>query len=43
LGLTDHKIKELLGSLKRDTVAMACKQIRPRIELVVAADGDFFE
>jgi hypothetical protein len=43
LELTDHKIKELLGSFKRDTVAMACKQFRPRTELVVAADGDFIE
>jgi hypothetical protein len=31
-----------MGILERDTVAKACKQFRPRIEVVVAAaDFDF--
>ncbi len=38
-----HKIKELMGSLKRNTVATACKYFRPRTEAVVAADGDFIK
>ena len=35
-----QKIKEVMGSLYRDTVAKACKRFRPKIEAVVAADGD---
>jgi hypothetical protein len=38
-----QKIKEVMGSLDRDTVAKACKRFRSRIEAVVAADGDFIE
>jgi hypothetical protein len=38
-----QKIKEVMGSLYRDTVAKACKRFRSRIEAVVAADGDFIE
>jgi flagellar biosynthesis regulator FlbT len=37
------KIKEVMGSLDKDTVAKACSRIRSRIEGVVAADGDFIE
>jgi hypothetical protein len=37
------KIKELMDSLKRDTMAWACKQFRPRIEAMVAANVDFTE
>jgi hypothetical protein len=37
-----NKSKEVMGILERDTgVAKACKQFRPRIEVVVAADCDF--
>ncbi len=37
------KIKEVTGSLNRDTVAKACRRFRSRIKAVVAADGDFIE
>ncbi len=37
------KIKEVMGSLDRDTVAKAFKWHTSRIEAVVAADGDFIE
>jgi hypothetical protein len=37
------KIKEVMGSLDRDTVTKACRRFRSRIETVVAADGDFIE
>jgi hypothetical protein len=30
-----------MGILESDTMAKACKQFRPRIEVVVAADCDF--
>jgi hypothetical protein len=36
-------MKEVMGILERDTVARACKRFRPRIEEMVAADGDFSE
>jgi hypothetical protein len=35
--------KMVMSSLESDTVARACKQFRPRIEAVEAADGDFIE
>ncbi len=38
-----QKIKELMDSLKRDTMAWASKQFRPRIEAMVAANVDFTE
>ncbi len=38
-----HKMKEVMGILKRDTVARTCKRFRPRGEEMVAADGDFNE
>ncbi len=38
-----HKMKEVMGILERDTVARACKRFRPRIEEMVAVDGDFNE
>ncbi len=37
------KIKEVMGSLDRDTVVKAFKWYTSRIEAVVAADGDFIE
>jgi len=37
------KIKEVVGSLDKDTVARACRSFRSRIEAFVAADGDFIE
>ncbi len=37
------KIKEVMGSLDRDTVAKAFKWCRSRIEDVIASDGDFIE
>jgi hypothetical protein len=37
------KIKEVRGSLDRDTVAKVFKCYTSRIEAVVAADGDFLE
>jgi hypothetical protein len=36
-----NKIKEVMGILERDTVAKACKQFRPYVEVVVAADCNF--
>jgi hypothetical protein len=38
-----QKIKKVMGSLDRDTVARTCKQLRTRIEAVVQANGDFIE
>jgi hypothetical protein len=38
-----HKIKEVMGILERDTVAMTYKWFRPRIEMVVATDSNFIE
>jgi hypothetical protein len=37
------KIKEVMGSLDRDTVAKAFKWYTSRIEAVITADGDFIE
>jgi len=37
------KIKEVMGSLDRDTMARDCRRLRFRIEAVVTADGDFIE
>jgi hypothetical protein len=36
-------MKALMGSLNRDTVAKACKRFRSRIEVAVAAGGNFIE
>jgi hypothetical protein len=35
------KIREVMGSLDRNTVAKAGKRFRSQIEAVVAADGSF--
>jgi hypothetical protein len=37
------KIKEVMGSLNRDTAVKAFKWYTSRIEAVVAADGNFIE
>jgi hypothetical protein len=37
------KIREVIGSLARNTVAKACKRFMSRIEDVVNADGGFIE
>jgi hypothetical protein len=37
------KIKEVMVSLPRDTVAKACRRFRQRIEAIVDAGGDIFE
>ena len=37
------KIKEVMADLDRDTVARACRSLRPRLEAVVEAGGDFIE
>ncbi len=36
-----QKMKELLGSLARDTLAKACTSFRSRTEAVFTADGSF--
>jgi hypothetical protein len=36
-----HKMKEVMGSLERNTVARACNRLRPRIEEMVATGGNF--
>jgi hypothetical protein len=38
-----QKIKEVMGAIVRDTVAMACTSFRSRIEVVFTADGSFTE
>jgi hypothetical protein len=38
-----QKIKEVMGSLARDTLAKACTSFRSRIEVVFTADGSFIE
>ncbi len=38
-----QKIKEVMGSLARDTLAKACTSFRPRIGVVFTADGSFIE
>jgi hypothetical protein len=35
------KIKEVMGSLIKNTVAKACKSLMSRIEAVITADGSF--
>jgi hypothetical protein len=37
------KIKEVMASLSRDTVAKACRWFRQRIEAVMEAGGDFLK
>jgi hypothetical protein len=37
------EIREVMGSLDRNTMAKACKRFRSRIEDVVNADGSFIE
>ena len=37
------KMKEVMGSLARDTLAKACKSLRPRIEALFTSDGSFIE
>jgi hypothetical protein len=37
------KIREVMGSLARNTVAKACKRFRSQIEAVAAAGGIFTE
>jgi hypothetical protein len=36
-----QKIKEVMGSLIKNTVAKACKSLMSRIEAVITADGSF--
>jgi hypothetical protein len=38
-----QKMKEVMGSLARDTLAKACTSFRSRIEIVFIADGSFIE
>jgi hypothetical protein len=38
-----QKMKEVMGSLARDTLAKACTSFSSRIEVVFAADGSFIE
>ncbi len=38
-----QKIKEVMGSLARDTVAKACMSFRSRIEALFTADGNCIE
>jgi hypothetical protein len=38
-----QKIKEVMGSLARDTLAKACTSFRSRIEVVFTADGSIIE
>jgi hypothetical protein len=38
-----QKMKEVMGSLARDTLAKACTSFRSRIEVVFTADGSFIE
>jgi hypothetical protein len=37
------KIKEVMASLPKATVAKACKRFRPHIEAVVKDGGDFLK
>ncbi len=37
------KIKEVMGSLNRDTVAKSCNSFKLKIENVATADGDFIK
>ncbi len=38
-----QKMKEVMGSLARDTLAKACTSVRSRIEALFTADGRFIE
>jgi len=38
-----QKIKEVMGSLARDTLAKACTSFRSGIEVAFIADGSFIE
>jgi hypothetical protein len=38
-----QKMKEVMGSLARNTLAKACTSFRSRIEVVFTADGSFIE
>jgi hypothetical protein len=38
-----QKMKEVMGSLARDTLAKACTRFRSRIEIVFTANGSFIE
>jgi hypothetical protein len=38
-----QKMKEVMGSLTRDTLAKACTSFRSRIKVVFTADGSFIE
>ncbi len=38
-----QKMKEVMGSLASDTMAMPCTSFRSRIEVVFTADGSFTE
>jgi hypothetical protein len=38
-----RKMKEVMGSLSRDTVAKACMSFRSRIEALFTDDGSFIE
>ena len=38
-----QKMKEVMGSLSRDTMAKACTSFRSRIVVVFTADGSFIE
>ncbi len=38
-----QKIKEVMGSFNRDTVAKACNSFTLKIENVVTADGNFIK
>ena len=38
-----QKMKEVMGSLARDTLAKACTSFRSRSEALVTADGSFIE
>jgi hypothetical protein len=37
-----QKIKEVMGSLVRDTMAKACRSFRPRIDVVFTTDWQFY-
>jgi hypothetical protein len=43
IGTIGQKIKEVMGSLDRDTVARACGRFHPRIEALVEIVGDCIE
>jgi hypothetical protein len=38
-----QKIKEVMGSFARDTLAKACTSFRSRIEVAFTAEGSFIE